>query len=167
MAEYRVQLVETGVLRRVWRLTGASDATVEWNVLNAGLDSVLGYERVLVNGTVAARDLALTRMYVPRYDFLIPSPGGSLPASIELNIVLAFHVAALRFCIEGKLVYGEGDLHRLKARLPNLPVVADASDRFDQYLPVPARPPSVETTALPVTIELGAGGADAPQETHS
>jgi hypothetical protein len=141
LPELEFELVDTGPHRRVWQASGSIEATVEWTLDQRGWRQVFGSERVLVNGVIVWKDLALTHGYVGWIDFPAPSAEGLCYLRLE-RVLHRGKLAALRLSVERIPIYEEGALELLSAPPPGLPIPASPPAADWRELPPPAMPAS-------------------------
>jgi hypothetical protein len=133
-------------MRRVILVPGKVQSVVDYDARR------FGYEFVLVNGQVAAEYRNVWES-ATRFDFVIPSPEGDIPARIDVR--LDAWVLAFRLAVDGHIVYWEGDVASLPPVSPHgdLPVPAPAPLPRPETLPLPASPPDPEAGQLPIPAD--------------
>lgn len=135
--DHPVELIESASLRRVWRVTGAIEATIEWSLDHDGWRRITGSERVLVDGVVVWKDLAVTHGLVAYADFVVATSVGLVPLRVE-RAIRRGTLLALRLSIDGTPIYIEGDRDWLSSGPPELPVPASSPDSHGRELPRPS-----------------------------
>jgi len=139
----QVKVEHRSWLRRVIRLSGAVDAVIDYNGRG------MGFECVLVNGAVAAREVSEDGFHLaPLFQFCVPGGAEWVPAILEVNA--SFGLNGFRLRVGKRVVYSEGRfpaewlpdrvLGPLAERNMNLPLASDAAIA-PQALPVPAASP--------------------------
>lgn len=135
----RAELIERTALRRVWRISGPFESTIEWSLDHQGWRRYLGVERVLVDGILVWRELVFILSVTSGADFVIYAVDGPVPFSIE-HYISAGRVVALRLRTEGNALYWEGDLSELPPGAVGLPIPAAGTVGSAADLPLPGEP---------------------------
>lgn len=141
LPECQLKLVSHSPHRRVWAATGSIQGSVEWNLDHNGWGRLFGSERVLVNGFVVWKDLALTHGMVGWLDFPAPSSEGLTYVRLE-RMLHRGRLTALRLSVDRVPIYEEGSLELLPAPPPGLPIPASPPHADPRDLPRPAMPGS-------------------------
>jgi hypothetical protein len=95
---FQAELLRSSWLRRAFLVeTPLRTFEVEYNGRG------MGYESVLVDGVLAAREGAII-WFAPRFDFYV----GTWPAALEVRVWPWFVLRSLALWVDGELVYSEG-----------------------------------------------------------
>src|SRR5205823_2670978 len=90
----------------------------------------------------------------PRFEFVIPTPEGDLPASIDVGrkAWAAGDTRGLRLTVSGEVIYAEGCFWQGER---DLPIPAHAPAPAVNELPLPADAPTLKINELPIPVPTG------------
>ncbi|MGV3719911.1 MAG: biotin/lipoyl-containing protein [Actinomycetota bacterium] len=133
------RLVQARPLRRVIRLSGALEATVEYDGWG------VGYESVSVNGNEVVRVKSSDR-FGHRLGFELPTPAGNVQAWLEVFFDML--KLSVRLTVAGRVVWSEGAFGVV------------GGQRLSPELPIPTSPANEDAANLPGVADEPSGRND-------
>lgn len=146
VSEIKAELIRKERVRRILRLSGGLEATVEYD----GRPTAM--ELVRVNGQVAAQtpnlSISLTWL-VPHFEFHLPSADGDVECRVDIAEKRWWlgDMQGFRLTVADTVVYADGTFGD---RGEALPVPAHAPVKAVEGLPVAAEAPSPDGESFPV-----------------